>query len=156
MSAVVEPISNVSEVKMSDFELEVVRLMLGPIRDSNEPVSPLLSVLHEVIKERDRQDAKWGVQAHDPFRYLAILGEEVGEANQAALESYNWKEKRWNHKRLRTEYRTELIQVAAVAVAMVQCLDLDQWTRGRRVKIVNPDGVLDGQMPLEESKCETT
>lgn len=156
MSAVVEPVSNVSPVEMSDFERQVVRMMLGPIRESTEPMPPIMSVLHEVIKERDRQDAKWGVQAHDPFRYLAILGEEVGEANQAAIDSYDWKRRQWNHKKLKSDYRTELIQVAAVAVAMVQCLDLDQWTRGRRVKIVNPDGVLDGQMPLEESKCETT
>ncbi|PJI53371.1 hypothetical protein CTI14_29520, partial [Methylobacterium radiotolerans] len=43
-------------------------------------------VLEEVLEERLRQDAKWGVQNHDPPTWLMILGEEVGEVNQAALE----------------------------------------------------------------------
>ncbi len=45
-----------------------------------------------------------------------ILGEEVGEANKAALEA------KFGSKTL-AEYREELVQVAAVAVAMIQCLD---------------------------------
>lgn len=67
--------------------------------------------LLEVSLERCRQDKKWGEQNHHPFKYLAILGEEVGEANKAAIEGD------WNN------YRVELIQVAAVAVAMIQCFD---------------------------------
>lgn len=43
-------------------------------------------VLQEVLKERERQEAKWGQQNHSPADYLMILGEEVGEANKAALE----------------------------------------------------------------------
>jgi hypothetical protein len=73
-------------------------------------------VLNDVEFERERQDAKWGEQNHDPFTWLAILGEEVGEANQAALKAV-FSNKPW---RL---YREELIQVAAVAVAMIECLD---------------------------------
>ena len=65
----------------------------------------------EVIKERRRQDEKWGEQNHGPFKWLAILGEEVGEANKAALEDDS------------AGYRNELIQVAAVAMAMVGCHD---------------------------------
>ena len=30
-------------------------------------------VLQEVAKERERQDAKWGVQRHNPLTWLAIL-----------------------------------------------------------------------------------
>lgn len=80
-------------------------------------VQPGLSlVLNEVIVERFKQDYKWGVQHHDEFKWLAILGEEIGEANKAVLENY------FVNGSL-DDYRTELIQVAAVAVAMVECYD---------------------------------
>lgn len=73
-------------------------------------------ILDDVSIERERQDAKWGVQNHSSFTWLAILGEEVGESNQAALKAH-FGNRGWAH------YREELIQVAAVAVAMVECLD---------------------------------
>ena len=69
------------------------------------------NVLREVAKERERQDAKHGVQDQHPFKWLTILGEEYGEACRAAYEKED------------SRYREELIQVAAVAVAMVECLD---------------------------------
>lgn len=75
-------------------------------------------VLDEVSDERRRQDAKWGQQNHDPFRYLAILTEEVGEAAQAAVQAdMEPGGKTWD------DYRQELIQAAAVAVAAVECFD---------------------------------
>ena len=72
-------------------------------------------VLQEVAKERQRQDAKWGVQRHNPLTWLAILGEEVGEVNKAVLENI------FSKKGLEN-YREELIQVAAVAVAAIESL----------------------------------
>lgn len=83
------------------------------------------SVLEEIRKERKRQNKKWGEQNHEPFTYLAILGEEVGEANQAAIEAHNFGKNDkpvWDDKKL-TLYREELVQVAAVAVAMIECYD---------------------------------
>lgn len=82
-------------------------------------------VLHDVAQERVRQDAKWGEQNHDPFAYLAILMEEVGELAQAAL-----------HARFGgpggspAHLREEAVQCAAVAVAIVECLDRRQWVWG--------------------------
>lgn len=70
----------------------------------------------EVKLERRLQDQKWGEQNHHPVWWMAILGEEVGESQKAVLESC-FGEKPW------MEYRAELIQVAAVAIAAVQCLD---------------------------------
>jgi NTP pyrophosphatase (non-canonical NTP hydrolase) len=81
-------------------------------------------VLAEVKTERQRQDAKWGEQNHDPFAYLAILTEEVGEAAQAAVQA-------------RFEggdparFRHEIVQVAAVAVAIVECVDRGLWAWAR-------------------------
>lgn len=72
-------------------------------------------VLKMVREERKRQDAKWGEQNHDPFTWLTILMEEVGEASKDALET-----------KLQG-YREEMIQVAAVAVAAVESLDRNKW-----------------------------
>lgn len=73
-------------------------------------------IFYEVSAERDRQDLKWGQQNHAPIIWCGILGEEVGEVNKASIESY------FDGKDL-SEYRTELVQVAAVAFAMIECLD---------------------------------
>lgn len=75
-------------------------------------------VLAEVSLERERQDDRWGEQNHDDFVWGAILGEEVGEAHQAALELEFGDSERPN-----TNLREELIQAAAVAVAWVEAID---------------------------------
>lgn len=74
----------------------------------------------DVLAERNRQDAKWGEQNHDPFTYLAILIEEVGELGKAAL-----------HLRFGGPeafgVREEAVQTAAVSLAIVECLDRAKW-----------------------------
>lgn len=70
-------------------------------------------VLSEVVNERINQDNKWGEQNHLPPFWLAILGEEFGEVCKAVFE----------HNYHSGGYRKELIHVAAVAVAMVECFD---------------------------------
>ena len=64
-----------------------------------------------IMAERARQDEKWGEQNHDIYKWLAILGEEVGEANKAALENDY------------SELMEELIQIGAVTVAMIESLE---------------------------------
>ncbi len=91
-------------------------------------------VIFEVIDERERQDEKWGEQNHDPFKYLAILGEEVGEANNAVLEAFDFKCDQFDVTRLNA-YREELIQVAAVAVAMVESFDRGKWREHVKLKV---------------------
>lgn len=61
--------------------------------------------------ERERQEAKWGEQNHDDLKWLAILTEEVGELAQAILEGNA------------SGIKVERIQVAAVAVAWMECAD---------------------------------
>ncbi|HEV7680017.1 MAG TPA: hypothetical protein VGQ42_15750 [Candidatus Dormibacteraeota bacterium] len=73
----------------------------------------------EVLDERDHQDVKWGVQDHDPFTYVAILGEEFGEFCREVLES--------NRGVPTTNLYTEAVQVAAVALKIIECLRWDQW-----------------------------
>ncbi len=75
-------------------------------------------VLEEIAKERSRQDHKWGEQNHDPFVWIGILIEEVGEVSRAAVEA------RFNYDTAHVEqYRKELTHVAAVAAAMIECFD---------------------------------
>ena len=71
----------------------------------------LEDILQKIVEERKRQDDKWGEQNHEPYKWLAILGEEVGEANKAVLEN--------NQKNI----REELVQIAATAVAMYESLE---------------------------------
>lgn len=84
------------------------------------PVGVVTTAIEDVMAERARQDAKWGEQNHDPFTYLAVLTEEVGELAQAAL-----------HARFggpaAEGLRTEAVHVAAVALAIVECLDRCKW-----------------------------
>ena len=73
------------------------------------------SILAEITRERERQDAKWGgqpgVDRRDDHTYAAVLGEEFGECCKAWLE------------RDTVSLREELIQVASVAVAWIEELD---------------------------------
>ena len=65
--------------------------------------------IYDSIKtERERQDKKWGIQNHSPYKWMAILMEEVGEACTSILEEKN--------------YKAELVQIAAVAVAAIESL----------------------------------
>lgn len=82
-----------------------------------------MNVYDEVAQERAAQDQVFGQQDHDPFTYLSILGEEVGEAHAAAVDA-RFNGEPWH------DYRTELIQVAAVAVAMVEAYDRAAHTEG--------------------------
>lgn len=79
-------------------------------------------VLEEVRNERFAQDQKWGTQDHEAAKYLAILGEEFGEAAKEVVEMTftNSDEQRAKHA---ANLREELVQTAAVAVAMVEALD---------------------------------
>lgn len=81
-------------------------------------------VLAELKRERERQQAKWGEQNLDPAIWLMIIGEEVGEANNAALEHL------LGNKTDLVDYRAELVQVAAVVVNAIESFDRQQRQTG--------------------------
>lgn len=85
------------------------------------------AALSDVLAERARQDEKWGEQNHDPFTYLAILSEEVGEMAQAALDARFGGPLDARFDRPAANLRTEAVQTAAVALALVECLDRGKW-----------------------------
>lgn len=86
---------------------------MAAFREETDEMSQV-EVLNEVASERARQDARWGEQNHEDLVWGAILGEEVGEVSQAMLED------RFGRG---GNLREELLQVAAVAVAWVECID---------------------------------
>lgn len=64
----------------------------------------------ELIKaERDRQDAKWGKNSHNPVVWYLIAQEEMGEVNKGLLKGDNW-----------NAVQREIIQLAAVCVAWLE------------------------------------
>lgn len=75
-----------------------------------------------VMLERKNQDVRWGVQNHGPDGWLAILMEEVGEVARAVLEGKAF------------TYRDELVHVAAVAVAALECINRGNVETGSLVK----------------------
>ena len=79
-----------------------------------------LTAARSIDEERDRQDARWGVQNHAPEWWLAILTEEVGELAQAILETHfdNGTDLGGT-----ANIRKEAVQCAAVAMAMIECID---------------------------------
>lgn len=76
-----------------------------------------------ILAERERQEAKWGQQDHEPEVWLTILGEEFGEFCKALLEF------RFG-KGCPSAMQKELVQIAAVAVAMLECCDRQEWCLG--------------------------
>ena len=80
-------------------------------------MSKTLVTLRDVRDERNRQDEKWGEQNHENETWMTILAEEVGELAQEVLRDKFGKNSHY------AEMRAEAIQVAAVAVAFVECID---------------------------------
>jgi hypothetical protein len=89
-------------------------------------------IINEVKGERQKQDEKWGVQNHEPSFWMCILGEEYGEVCKEVCEMEFTKKAYKDsggyssletYKRCRANYRTELIQTAAVALAALEDLD---------------------------------
>lgn len=79
----------------------------------------------DISAERDSQDVKWGPQTHSLPVWNAILAEECGEVAQAALTvAFHGEDGNLEH------LREELIQVAAVAVHIIEKLDSGDWVRG--------------------------
>ena len=77
---------------------------------------PTEAALADVAHERQRQHEKWGVQRHGWGDWMAILGEEFGEASKAAVEvTFNGASV--------ADLRAELIHVAAVALQIVEHID---------------------------------
>jgi hypothetical protein len=100
------------------------------------------SILSQIAAERKRQDAKWGIQNHPmldseltPEEAVAIAEEARARCQKAAADGTI----AWSHILVEevaetfaetepARQREELIQVAAVALAMIECIDRKEGT----------------------------
>jgi len=87
----------------------------GEMTDAQEEA--IESFFEDVFEERRSQLRKWGEQTHTPADWLTILVEEVGEIGHAINEGDL------------ANYRDELVQTAAVCIAMLESIDR-QSSRG--------------------------
>ncbi len=75
-------------------------------------MASLGSLFWDIFDERNRQDDKWGADRKLPNdTWYRILGEEVGEVAMAL-----------NDNEPVENLRAELVQVAATAIAWLECL----------------------------------
>ena len=79
--------------------------------------------IYHATAERTAQDANWGNQVHSMPIWSAILGEECGEVAEASLRVEFYGEEHLAH------LREELVQVAAVAVHIIEKIDSGDWVR---------------------------
>ena len=86
-----------------------------------DPTVRAFPPIRAVAMERVKQDAKWGEQNHEDPCWLAILVEEVGECAECVCKS-SIGEPDADAEAYRDLLEYELIQVAAVAVAWVECI----------------------------------
>ncbi|MGG8495946.1 hypothetical protein ACQY1Q_05995 [Tenacibaculum sp. TC6] len=92
-------------------------------------------ILQEIREERSRQNEKWGEQNHNLVEWMAILTEEHGEVGKEAVELHfgaqqfnpSLEENKEAFKERLEAYRTELIQVAAVAVSMIESVERNEF-----------------------------
>ena len=95
---------------------------------------PKLAAALEVLEERRRQDAKWGEQSHPDGTGLNYAEGNARERRRLCEEAFAAGRGTWRHILLEEVYealaetdpaalRTELIQVAAVAVAWAEAID---------------------------------
>lgn len=98
-------------------------------------MSTTQTAIESVLYERGRQLQKWGVQDHPIADWFLIFGEEVGEAHREACEHvfqlrfpehYPFDPQRLHR------LRAELVQAAAVAVAMIESLDRNELNTSAR------------------------
>ncbi len=87
--------------------------------------------LAEVREERTRQMAKFPdqMETNTPGLWAVILGEEFGEVCRAIMEMKFAAQRLEDHSPHRRNLRKECIQVAAVAVALVEQLDAEDGKR---------------------------
>ena len=80
--------------------------------------------IEDVIKERERQDNHWGVNGHNSFIWLALIGEEYGELCTEVLENkFKITSNGEILRYLKERTRDEAVQLAAITVAFIEYLD---------------------------------
>lgn len=91
-------------------------------------------IINLIEAERARQIIKWGDNSEtlSPLEYLPILGEEYGEVCRAVHDAY-FAAKYPQHISAKAEdyehAKNELVQLAAACVAMIQCIEKNDYDK---------------------------
>jgi NTP pyrophosphatase (non-canonical NTP hydrolase) len=105
-------------------EIEAARARIAELEAAQD------NALCSVLDECKRQIERWGEQNHDPFTYLTILTEEVGEYSEAILHT------RFGGSRGGLEkMRKEAVQITAVGLSIIRCLDRGHWEWGKQTEV---------------------
>jgi hypothetical protein len=86
-------------------------------------VNDMRKGLQDIILERFRQNDKWGEQNHGLTAWSAILAEECGEFAEAALGVLFQDGETPQRSASLADARKEAIHCAAVALAIIECID---------------------------------
>ena len=88
--------------------------------------SEAYGIIRDVMRERQRQNEKWGEQNHSMCGWIAVLTEEVGEAAKEACD-FELGNAGVGQLGAQAEsvgrFRTEMVQVAAVALQVLEAID---------------------------------
>lgn len=87
----------------------------------------LKTILAPVLHELDRATTKFPAWPTDPLHAVAIIGEELGELTQAALQCCYEED-----KALPDDVRREAVQVAAMALRFLAGLERYEYREGKR------------------------
>lgn len=97
-------------------------------RDSVKRAIRLHRAVEDSLDECERQVDEFGVQRHHPAYWLAIMGKQVGQFGSAILN------REWAainaQGRSQSQLRTEAVQMAAVALSIIECIDSGEMPTG--------------------------
>lgn len=117
---------------MSVKPMTTREMLTADLETAHNSIKPFLEVQLEVndliLKERQRQNQKWGRQRHDYGKWLAIIGEEYGESCQALGPLMGLGTGKETDK---GDPLVELIQLAASAAAAAEQLLEERRQYGR-------------------------
>lgn len=119
-----------AEITVAERPKDVACLIVDAIRTAHA-AGPVLS---EVSAERRRQDAKWGPQNHPDGTGGPLTRSDANQARRACQQAAADNATTWAHILTEevcealaetdpSQLRTELVQIAAVAVAWIQAID---------------------------------
>jgi len=108
-----------------DAQQEVMRQkIMSPVMTIGDQTESVVyqaaeAAITDVIRERGRQDTKWGEQNHDAGTWALVLLEEIGEWAKAELHAkFGGPEADNRH--------TEAVHMTAVALAVIECMNRRQ------------------------------
>jgi NTP pyrophosphatase (non-canonical NTP hydrolase) len=108
---------------------QVVHTKNEPSKEDNKIMDKLIfketlrhAALQDIINERKSQIEKWGDQNHGDLKWLSILVEEIGEVAKVVTEDCPAGVRVMSHEKCQENLEEELIQIAAVCVAWIECI----------------------------------